>query len=199
MADVHLTCDICNGKRYQDEILEVEYKNKNIADILEMTVDEAISFFGDSNDRLERKIKEKILPLHNIGLGYIKLGQSSSTLSGGEAQRIKLASFLGIKQSNINILFIFDEPTIGLHFHDIEKLLIALNSLIDKGHHIIIIEHNSEVIKSADWIIDLGPEGGKEGGNIIYEGIPENILNCKSSYTGKYLKKTWISKQESKL
>ena len=187
MSDVMLTCESCKGKRYKDEILEVQYKDKNIADILEMTIDEALDFFNNPNDKLELKIKEKITPLQDVGLGYVQLGQSSSTLSGGESQRIKLGSFLGKKNNQKKTLFIFDEPTIGLHFHDIKKLLLALSALIEKGHHIIIIEHNTEIIKSADWIIDLGPEGGDNGGEVIFEGIPEKIIKCKDSFTGKYL------------
>ena len=195
MSDVLLTCESCNGRRYKDEVLEVLFKNKSIADVLEMTIDEAIDFFNGSEDKLATKIKDKILPLQEVGLGYVKLGQSSSTLSGGESQRIKLASFLGKKNDNNKTLFIFDEPTIGLHFHDIEKLLIALNALIEKGNHVIIIEHNAEIIKSADWIIDLGPEGGDEGGEIIFEGIPEDIIKNKKSYTGKYLAEKFNQKK----
>ncbi len=187
MSNVMLTCESCNGKRYKDDILEVLYKEKSISDILKMTIDEALVFFNDPNDKLENKIKEKITPLQDVGLGYVQLGQSSSTLSGGESQRIKLASFLGKKNDHTKTLFIFDEPTIGLHFHDIKKLLLALNALIEKGNHIIIIEHNTEIIKSADWVIDLGPEGGDEGGQVIFEGTPEDLISNKKSYTGKYL------------
>jgi excinuclease ABC subunit A len=188
MADVTLICDTCKGHRFKDEILEVEYKGKNIFDILEMTVNEAIEFFAESTDSTERKIVNKLSPLAEVGLGYIKLGQSSSTLSGGESQRVKLASFLSKEGSKQSTLFIFDEPTTGLHFHDIKKLLDAFNALISRGNSVLIIEHNMEIIKSADWIIDLGPEGGKYGGNIIFEGIPEEIIKEEKSYTGQYLK-----------
>lgn len=187
MADVHLQCDSCNGKRFKDEILEVKYRGKNVYDILEMTVNEAIDFFGELVGRTEKRIINKLQPLANVGLGYVKLGQSSNTLSGGESQRIKLASFLSKGKSNNPCLFIFDEPTTGLHFHDIKTLLLAFNELIKNGHSVIIIEHNPEVIKSADWIIDLGPEGGDKGGELVFEGIPEDIVKEKRSYTGKYL------------
>lgn len=194
MADVVLTCDHCKGKRFKDDILEVRYKGKNIHDILEMTVDEAIQFFSSKEKSLEKKIVDKLSPLSAVGLGYIKLGQASSTLSGGESQRVKLASFLALER-NAPTLFIFDEPTTGLHFHDIRKLLGSFNALIERGHSIVIIEHNQEVIKCADWIIDLGPEGGDEGGKIIFQGPPEKIINCQESYTGKFLKdKLQISK-----
>lgn len=189
MADIHLTCEACGGKRFKQEVLEVQYNNKSISDVLDLTVDEAIAFFGaDMQNTFCRKIVAKLKPLQDVGLGYVHLGQSSSTLSGGEAQRIKLASFLGLGQSTSPTLFIFDEPTTGLHFHDIKKLLYAFNALIDQGHSLVIIEHNTEVIKCADWVIDLGPEGGDAGGNILYEGVPEGLVKCKESYTGKYLK-----------
>ena len=191
MADIHLVCEACNGKRFKQDILEITYQEKNISDILNMTVDDAIAFF-DSPTRptnTEKKIVQKLAPLADVGLGYIHLGQPSSTLSGGEAQRIKLAAFLGAGQnSSIPTLFIFDEPTTGLHFHDIAKLLYAFNALIKQGHSIIIIEHNAEIIKCADWIIDIGPEGGISGGTIIFEGVPEGLIACKQSYTGQYLK-----------
>lgn len=187
MADVILTCEHCNGHRFKDEILEVNYQGKNIYDVLEMTVDESIEFFSKKNGHTEKKIIEKLNPLSEVGLGYVKLGQSSSTLSGGESQRVKLASFLVLEKS-APTLFIFDEPTTGLHFHDINKLLKSFNALIEKGHSIIIIEHNQEVIKCADWIIDLGPEGGDTGGNIVYEGTPEGITKSTQSYTGRFLK-----------
>ncbi|MES2394686.1 MAG: excinuclease ABC subunit UvrA [Bacteroidota bacterium] len=197
MADIHLVCEACNGKRFKQDILEITYNPspftdaKNISDILSMTVEDAIHFF-DSPQRptnLEKKIVQKLKPLADVGLGYVHLGQPSSTLSGGEAQRIKLASFLGAGQnSNTPTLFIFDEPTTGLHFHDISKLLFAFNALIKQGHSLIIIEHNAEIIKCADWVIDLGPEGGTEGGNIVFEGLPEDLIKCKKSYTGIYLK-----------
>ena len=188
MADVMLICDHCHGKRFKEEILDVKYRDKNIFDILEMTVNEAIEFFNEGTGSTENKIVDKLSPLAEVGLGYIKLGQSSSTLSGGESQRVKLASFLSKEKSKQSTLFIFDEPTTGLHFHDIKKLLEAFNALISRGNSILIIEHNLEIIKSADWIIDLGPEGGKDGGSIIFEGTPEEITKCKESYTGKYLK-----------
>jgi excinuclease ABC subunit A len=188
MADVHLVCESCKGKRFKDDVLDVKYKGKSIFDILELTVNEAIEFFKSDKDKTCVKIAKKLQPLHDVGLGYVKLGQSSSTLSGGESQRIKLASFLSKEKDDSPTLFIFDEPTTGLHFHDVQKLLKAFNALIDNGHSVTIIEHNLEVIKSADWIIDLGPEGGKTGGSIVFEGTPEDIIKCKESYTGKYLK-----------
>ncbi|GAB1309319.1 excinuclease ABC subunit UvrA [Urechidicola sp. KH5] len=185
MADVHLQCDVCKGKRFKKEILEVQYQSKSINDILNATVDDAIAFFREHN---ETKIAKKLQPLQDVGLGYVKLGQSSSTLSGGEAQRIKLASFLvkGTRQSTS--LFIFDEPTTGLHFHDIKKLLAAFNALIANGHSIIVIEHNIELIKCADYVIDLGLEGGKKGGDLIFEGTPEKLVSHKKSFTATYLK-----------
>ena len=191
MADIHLVCESCNGKRFKQDILEITYNNKNISDILDMTVEEAITFFdtAEKSSNTEKKIVQKLKPLQDVGLGYVHLGQSSSTLSGGEAQRIKLASFLGMGQnSSTPTLFIFDEPTTGLHFHDISKLLYAFNALINQGHSLIIIEHNAEVIKCADWVIDLGPDGGNEGGTIIFEGVPEDLVKEKKSYTGIYLK-----------
>ena len=189
MADVKLVCESCKGMRFKDDVLEVKYQGKNIFDILEMTVDESIDFFARKAGSLQKKIVEKLQPLADVGLGYIKLGQSSSTLSGGESQRVKLASFLSKDNSNIGpTMFIFDEPTTGLHFHDIRKLLDALNALVKKGHTIVVIEHNLEVIKCGDWIIDLGPEGGQDGGHLIFEGTPEELVQCKKSYTGQYLK-----------
>jgi excinuclease ABC subunit A len=188
MADVHLVCDSCNGRRFKDEILDVRYHDKNIYDILECTVNEAIDFFMQHKNSTAKNIVKKLKPLADVGLGYVKLGQSSSTLSGGESQRVKLASFLAQENSASTTLFIFDEPTTGLHFHDIKILLKALNELIDKGHSVLIVEHNVEMIKSADWLIDLGPEGGINGGHIVYQGIPEGITNCPESYTGKFLK-----------
>ncbi len=189
LADVHLVCEVCNGKKFKEEVLEVTYKEKNINDVLEMSVDEAISFFKDEKD-----VPRKIAPLSEVGLGYIKLGQSSDTLSGGEAQRVKLASFLdkgkGNKDgngANGHVLFIFDEPTTGLHFNDIKKLLTSFNALIERGHSIIVIEHNTDVIKSADWVIDLGPEAGDAGGNLVYAGVPSGLKKVKESYTGKYI------------
>jgi len=183
LADVHLKCESCNGKKFKEEILEVQYKGKNIFEILELSVDEAVEFFADNND-----IISKLKPLRNVGLGYVKLGQSSSTLSGGEAQRVKLASFLTRGTAPNPILFIFDEPTPGLHFHDINKLMYSFNQLIEAGHTVLVIEHNMDVIKCADWLLDLGPEGGDEGGLLVYQGIPEGILGVKNSYTAMYLK-----------
>ena len=184
MADVHLECDVCKGKRFKKEVLEVKFDGKSIDDILNLTIDDAVAFFSEN---LVTKIASKLKPLQDVGLGYVKLGQSSSTLSGGEAQRIKLASFLVKGNTKDKALFIFDEPTTGLHFHDIQKLLASFNALIDKGHSIIIIEHNIELIKCADYIIDLGLEGGKNGGNLIFQGIPEELAKNKKSYTAKYL------------
>jgi excinuclease ABC subunit A len=186
MADVHLECEHCKGKRFKKEILDIKVGNKDISDILNLSVYEAIKFFESNN---EISIARKLKPLKDVGLSYIKLGQSSNTLSGGEAQRIKLASFLGKGNTPEKTLFIFDEPTTGLHFHDINKLLNSFYALIDKGHSIVCIEHNLDVIKCADWIIDLGPEGGDKGGDIIFEGTPEEIINCKESITGHFLKK----------
>ena len=186
MADVRLVCDECNGKKFKEEVLEILFDEKNISEVLNLTINEAINFF---NKNKEYKISQKIQPLKDVGLGYMKLGQSSSTLSGGEAQRIKLASFLGKKDTIEKVIFIFDEPTTGLHFHDINKLLQSFNALIEKGHSIICIEHNLDVIKCADWIIDLGPSGGKDGGKIIFEGLPDHLINYKDSITGKHLKK----------
>jgi len=183
LADLKLVCDVCKGRRFQDAILEVEYKGKNIYDILTMSVEESLTFFEDQKD-----IIQKLKPLYDVGLGYVQLGQSSNTLSGGEAQRVKLASYLGVDQRDKHILFIFDEPTTGLHFDDINRLLYALNALVEKGHTVIIVEHNLDVIKCADWIIDLGPEGGNEGGDLLYQGKPEGLLKVKKSYTGKFLK-----------
>ena len=190
MADIHLLCDNCNGKRFKQEILDIEYKGKNIADVLAMTVDEAIVFFTTptKSSGYDQKIVVKLKPLADVGLGYIGLGQSSSTLSGGEAQRIKLASFLTKGNIHDHSLFIFDEPTTGLHFHDIRKLLKAFDMLIEHGNSILIIEHNSEVIKCADWVIDLGPDGGEDGGYILFEGTPDDLVNCKKSFTGQHLK-----------
>ena len=182
LADVHLTCEVCGGKRFKDEVLEVQYRGKNIHDILELSVDDALEFFKDEKD-----ILQKLKPLSSVGLGYVKLGQSSDTLSGGEAQRVKLASFLGKGKSLGHILFIFDEPTTGLHFHDIRKLLTSFNALIDQGHSVLVVEHNTDVIRSADWVIDLGPDAGDAGGNLVYEGVPSGLKKVKESFTGKYL------------
>ncbi|MFL1895613.1 excinuclease ABC subunit UvrA [Aquimarina sp. 2-A2] len=185
MADVHLTCETCNGKRFKKEVLEVAFHDKNIDDVLCMTIDDAIAFFTAHD---QSKITKKLQPLQDVGLGYVQLGQSSSTLSGGEAQRIKLASFLVKGTTKDKALFIFDEPTTGLHFHDIKKLLKSFNELIDKGHSVLVIEHNLDLIKCADYIIDLGPDGGKNGGHIIATGTPEEIIKVKKSYTGHFLK-----------
>lgn len=182
LADVHLLCESCGGKRFKEEVLEVTYKGKNIYEVLEMSVDESLEFFKDEKD-----VCNKIRPLSNVGLGYVKLGQSSDTLSGGEAQRVKLASFLGKGRAQGHILFIFDEPTTGLHFHDIKKLLNSFNALIEQGHTVLVIEHNLDVIRSADWLIDLGPEGGAGGGNLLYAGAPQGLKKVKESYTGKFL------------
>lgn len=183
LADVHLECEECKGRRFRQEVLDVQYQGKNIFDVLNMSVEEALEFFKGQKD-----ITDRIKPLLDVGLGYVHLGQSSSTLSGGEAQRVKLASFLIRENAQGHIFFIFDEPTTGLHFHDIQKLLTAIHALVEKGHSVLVVEHNLEVIKSADWIIDLGPEGGKEGGNLVFEGQPEDLVKVKESYTGHYLK-----------
>ncbi len=183
LADVRLECEECNGQRFKKEVLDVNYKGKNIYDILSMSIEEGLEFFSNV-----REIKKKLQPLFDVGLGYVQLGQSSSTLSGGEAQRVKLASFLTKESSKEKILFIFDEPTTGLHFEDIGKLLTAMNALVENGHTVLVVEHNMEVIKSADWIIDLGPEGGKEGGHLVFQGPPEGLVKVKESYTGSYLK-----------
>jgi len=184
MADVHLECETCKGNRFKKEVLEVKFHKKNINDLLNATIDDAISFFKEHQ---ETKIARKLQPLQDVGLGYVTLGQSSSTLSGGEAQRIKLASFLvkGTRQSKS--LFIFDEPTTGLHFHDIKKLLKSFEALINNGHSIIVIEHNIDLIKCADYIIDLGKDGGKTGGSLLFQGTPEDLIHCKESYTAPYL------------
>jgi excinuclease ABC subunit A len=179
---VHLICESCGGKRFKEEVLEVRYKDKSIADVLDLSVDEAIEFFYE-----EKSLTKAIQPLSDVGLGYVKLGQSSDTLSGGEAQRVKLASFLGKGRNSDKILFIFDEPTTGLHFHDIKKLLASLNALIEQGHSIIVIEHNMDVIKCADWLIDLGPEAGDGGGNIVYAGSPLGIKKTGISHTANFL------------
>ncbi len=186
MADIILQCESCKGKRFKDDILDVKYNGKNVYDILEMTVNEAIDFFGESTKSTEKRIIKRLKPLQDVGLGYIKLGQSSSTLSGGESQRVKLAFFLANERSQPT-MFIFDEPTTGLHFHDIKKLLEAFSALIKNGHSLIIVEHNMDIIKCADWVIDLGPEGGNEGGHLVFEGTPDELANCKGSYTGQYL------------
>jgi excinuclease ABC subunit A len=188
MADIVLTCDSCQGKRFKPEILEVTYRDKSIHDILMMTVNQSIAFFGQSDGTTEKRIVNRLQPLADVGLGYVRLGQSSSTLSGGESQRVKLASFLALEKTDPT-LFIFDEPTTGLHFHDIQKLLKAFNALIDKGHSLLIVEHNMEVIKSADWITDLGPEGGIDGGEIVFTGTPEEMVKAGKGHTAKLLAK----------
>jgi excinuclease ABC subunit A len=185
MADVQLLCETCNGKRFKKEVLEVTFNDKNIDDILTMTVEDAVAFFETHE---EQKITKKLKPLKDVGLGYVQLGQSSSTLSGGEAQRIKLASFLVKGNSPDKTLFIFDEPTTGLHFHDIQKLLASFYALLDKGHTLIVVEHNLDLIKCADHIIDLGPEGGIRGGQVIAQGTPEEVAKNKKSFTAEYLR-----------
>jgi len=187
MADIFLVCESCGGKRFKEDILDVHYNNKNINDILEMTVDEAIDFFKKGTTYTEKKIWKRLQPLQDVGLGYVHLGQSSSTLSGGESQRVKLASFLA-KEKDEPTFFIFDEPTTGLHFHDIKTLLKSFEALLNRNHTILIVEHNMEVIKTADWVIDLGPEGGDSGGNIVAIGTPEEVATCEKSHTGRYLK-----------
>ncbi|MCX2744873.1 excinuclease ABC subunit UvrA [Mangrovivirga sp. M17] len=184
MADIHLTCESCKGRRFKDEVLEVKFNDKSIADVLDLTVEESLEFFEG-----QRSILNKLEPLNEVGLGYIKLGQSSNSLSGGEAQRVKLASFLSKGGSGSEkLLFVFDEPTTGLHFHDIKKLLSAINALIEQGNSVVIIEHNVEIIKSADWVIDLGPEGGERGGDLVFAGKPEDLITVKESHTARYLK-----------
>ena len=182
LADVYVPCEVCSGKKYNRETLEVKFKGKNIFDVLEMTVDEGIEFF-----KQQPKIYRKLKTLSDVGLGYIKIGQPATTLSGGEAQRVKLATEL-MKRSTGKTIYILDEPTTGLHTADVHKLVNVLNALVDSGNTVLVIEHNLDVIKSADHVIDLGPEGGKGGGRIIAEGTPEEIVKCKKSYTGKYLK-----------
>jgi len=183
LADVHLECDVCKGRRFQQDVLDVEYKGKNIFEVLSMSIEEALEFFKG-----QKEIIERIQPLNDVGLGYVQLGQSSSTLSGGEAQRVKLASFLIRDNSAGKIFFIFDEPTTGLHFHDIRKLLTAINALVEKGHTVLVVEHNVEVIKCADWVVDLGPEGGKAGGHLVFEGTPEDLVKVPESHTGQFLR-----------
>jgi excinuclease ABC subunit A len=186
LADVHLTCESCQGKRFKEEILEVKYRDKNVYDVLEMGVDEAIDFFNQGGKEADG-IARAIQPLSDVGLGYVKLGQSSDTLSGGEAQRVKLASFLGKGRSAQKVLFIFDEPTTGLHFHDIQKLLASFHALIEQGHSIIVIEHNIDVIRSADWLVDLGPEAGDGGGELVYQGPPLAIIKIPESHTARFI------------
>jgi len=198
MADLYLTCENCKGKRFKEEVLDIKYHDKTIVDILDMTIDQAMEFFQHDGKPTThgKRILARLKPLQDVGLGYLRMGQSSSTLSGGEAQRIKLAFFLVKGRSENPTLFIFDEPTTGLHFHDIHKLLIAFESLIGNGHSILVVEHNQEVIKCADWIIDLGKEGGEEGGNVVFEGTPEDLINVESSYTGEFLRKKLRVKYE---
>ena len=193
MADVSMVCESCGGRRFKPDILEVRYKEKNIDDILNMSVDDAIRFFGSQTDPVAKRIAERLQPLVDVGLSYIKLGQSSSTLSGGESQRVKLAYFLsmsgesGTRSKPQRILFIFDEPTTGLHFYDVEKLLKSFDALLAKGHTIVVVEHNPDVIRAADWVIDLGPEAGDQGGNLVFAGTPEDLGQCESSHTAKYI------------
>ena len=186
MADITIPCESCHGLRFKREVLDVRYRGRSIADVLDMTVDQAIEFFSEATGTTEKKIVKRLKPLADVGLGYIKLGQSSSTLSGGENQRVKLAYYLA-GESAKPTMFIFDEPTTGLHFHDINKLLDSFSRLIDKGHTVIVIEHNLDVIKCADHVIDIGPEGGDAGGQIVAEGTPEQIAACQHSHTGHYL------------
>ena len=190
LADVRLECETCGGKRFKREVLEVTYRDKSIHDILRLTVSEALEFFAD-----QRTVLRKLQPLEDVGLGYVQLGQSSSTLSGGEAQRVKLAYYLGMENSSQRIFFIFDEPTTGLHFHDVQKLLVALNSLADNGHTVVVVEHNLDVMKSADWIIDLGPDAGRYGGQLLYQGQPEGLLDIEASHTATYLREKFATDQ----
>lgn len=188
MADVELTCEACKGMRFKRDILDVKFNGKNIYDVLEMTIEEAIEFFGRCKDKTCARIAAKLRPLADVGLGYVRLGQSSSTLSGGESQRVKLAFYLSQEKSTEKMLFIFDEPTTGLHFHDISKLMKSLNALVEHGHSVILIEHNVEVIKCSDWVIDLGPEGGENGGYVVFAGTPEQLALCETSYTAGFLR-----------
>jgi len=198
MADVELVCEACGGKRFRDEILEVRYRGKSISDVLDMTVDDAVEFFGaDAKNSTCKRIVDRLKPLQNVGLGYIRLGQSSSTLSGGESQRVKLASFLTKDGTQGNVMFIFDEPTTGLHFHDIAKLLAAFDALIERGHTVVVVEHNMEVIRCADWVIDLGPEAGSGGGTVVFEGTPRELAACEQSRTGAFLR-TRAEKQKTR-
>jgi excinuclease ABC subunit A len=195
MADIYLKCEGCGGKRFKQEVLDVQYNGKNVQEILEMTVEESLEFFSKN-----KAIAEKMKPLADVGLGYIRLGQSSNTLSGGEAQRVKLASYLNKgNERHENILFIFDEPTTGLHFHDIKKLLTAINALIEQGNSVIIIEHNMEVIKCADWIIDMGPEGGDKGGEVCFAGTPEQLVKQEKNYTADFLQNKLTTDSSNKL
>jgi excinuclease ABC subunit A len=187
MSDITVECEACHGQRFKQEVLDVTYRGKNINDVLDLTVDEAIQFFAEDNDATAKKIAQRLQPLADVGLGYIKLGQSSSTLSGGENQRVKLAYFLSMEKPQPT-MFIFDEPTTGLHFHDINTLMNSFNRLLSHGHTIVVIEHNMDVIKCADYVIDIGPEGGDAGGYVVATGTPEEIVKCEKSYTARYLK-----------
>ena len=195
MADVTMVCEACGGKRFKPDILEVRYQGKNIDDILNMSVEEAIEFFRGQKDAEAKTIARKLQPLVDVGLSYIKLGQSSSTLSGGESQRIKLAYFLSMNLDSApkkgRIMFIFDEPTTGLHFYDVEKLLKAFDALLAKGHSVVVVEHNPDVIRSADWVIDLGPEAGDKGGSIVFEGTPEDLVRQSGGWTARYIGKAY--------
>jgi excinuclease ABC subunit A len=184
MNDLVLECESCHGQRFKSDILDVRYEGMNIFEMLNMTINQAVEFFTEHG---QKRIVQKMKPLQDVGLGYLKLGQSSSTLSGGENQRVKLAYYLS-QEKAVPTLFIFDEPTTGLHFHDIKRLLNAFHSLISRGHTILIIEHNMDVIKTADWVIDLGPEGGRAGGNLVVAGTPETVAATEDSYTGRYLR-----------
>ena len=189
MADVTMVCEECGGKRFKPEVLEVRYRGKNIDDVLNMSVDEAIAFFSEGEEPDAAEVARKLQPLQDVGLGYIKLGQSSSTLSGGESQRVKLAYFLSLSRTNKKsekMLFIFDEPTTGLHFYDVEKLLKSFDALLAAGHSLIVVEHNPDVIRSADWIIDLGPDAGDRGGEVVFEGTPEDLLKA-DTFTARYI------------
>ena len=188
MSDIQLKCTECSGTRYKDETLEIIYRDKSIADLLQITLDDLFEFFASSKDRKEQQIGQMIQPLLDVGLGYLRAGQASSTLSGGEAQRIKLAFYLSKGKNLSPTLFLFDEPSTGLHFYDIEKLLVSLQALIDNGHSIVVIEHNLDIIKTADHIIDIGPEGGENGGTILFNGSPEALIMIKGNHTAHYLK-----------
>ena len=197
MADVEMVCEACGGRRFQSDILEVKYQGKDISQVLDMSVEEAIAFFGAQPEPLARRIAERLQPLVDVGLSYIQLGQHSSSLSGGESQRIKLASFLGKDfESKGSILFIFDEPTTGLHFHDIEKLLGAFNALVDRGHSIVVVEHNLDVVRAADWVIDLGPDAGDAGGQVVFEGTPEDLAH-RDTFTGMALRDALQEEKET--
>jgi excinuclease ABC subunit A len=187
MADLILTCEACQGKRFKSDILEVLYRGKSIYDVLDMTVNQAVEFFSEENGSLEKKINRKLKTLQDVGLGYVKLGQASNTLSGGESQRVKLADILGNEKTEPT-LFIFDEPTTGLHFHDVKTLLKALNELVAKGHTVLIVEHDMDVVKTADYVIDIGPDGGDAGGELVFAGTPEELAKCERSHTGRFLK-----------